>query len=117
MDKLFSVEELAKHGNATPRAIRLYIDKGLLKPMRIGRMLCFPEAALAALEKILRAKRLGFKLDEIGARRGGRNTAVIKGAIRRIEELMSDAEDEISDLKRRLDQPKGQRIAKQTKRK
>ncbi len=36
MDKFYSVDELAKAGNATPRAIRLYVDKGLLEPMRIG---------------------------------------------------------------------------------
>lgn len=109
MDKLFSVDELAKQGNTTPRAVRLYIDKGLLKPVRIGHMLCFPETALATLEKILRAKRLGFRLDEIRARRGGRNAAVMKGAIRRIEELMSDAKDEMSDLRRRLGQPSKRR--------
>ncbi len=41
MDKFYSVDELAKAGNATPRAIRLYVDKGLLEPMRIG--LSLPE--------------------------------------------------------------------------
>lgn len=102
MDKFFSVEELAKAGNTTSRAIRLYIDKGLLEPMRIGRILCFPQDAEQALEHILRAKRLGFSLDEIKACQTDRDSAVMKDAIKRIEELMADAEVEVSDLRSRL---------------
>ena len=102
MDKFYSVDELAKAGNATPRAIRLYIDKGLLEPMRIGRILCFPHAAAQALEDILRAKRLGFSLGEIKAFQADRDTAVMKGAIKRIEELMADAEVEVTGLRGRL---------------
>ena len=102
MDKFYSVDELAKAGNATPRAIRLYIDKGLLEPMRIGRIMCFLEDAAQALEDILRAKRLGFSLDEIKACQADRDTAVMKGAIKRIEELMADAEVEVTGLRGRL---------------
>lgn len=102
MDKFYSVDELAKAGNATPRAIRLYIDKGLLEPMRIGRMMCFRQDAAEALEDILRAKRLGFSLDEIKACRADRDTAVMKGAIKRIEELMADAKIEVTGLRCRL---------------
>ena len=102
MDKFYSVDELAKAGNATPRAIRLYIDKGLLEPLRIGRILCFPQAAAQALEDILRAKRLGFSLDEIKAFQADRDTAVMKGAIKRIEELIADANVEVTSLRCRL---------------
>jgi DNA-binding transcriptional MerR regulator len=102
MDKFYSVNELAKAGNANPRAIRLYIDKGLLKPMRIERILCFPQDAAQALEDILRVKRLGFSLDEIKACQANHDTAVMKGAIKRIEELMVDAEVEVTDLRCRL---------------
>lgn len=102
MDKYFSVEELARAGDITPRAVRLYIDKGLLEPMRIGRILCFPEEACTSLEKIKRAKRLGFSLDEIKACQNEPDPDVVNGAIKRIEQLMSDAEDEVSDLRRRL---------------
>ncbi len=102
MDKFYSIAELAKAGNATPRAIRLYVDKGLLKPMRIGRILCFPQDAAQALEDILRAKRLGFSLDEIKACQADHDTAVMKGAIKRIEELMADADVEVTGLRCRL---------------
>lgn len=102
MDKFFSVDELARAGNTTARAVRLYVDKGLLEPMRIGRILCFPEEAKHTLEHILRAKRLGFSLDEIRACLTERDASVMKSAIERIEQLIADAEDEVSDLRSRL---------------
>ena len=102
MDKFYSVDELAKVGNTTPGAIRLYVDKGLLEPMPIGRILCFTEDAAQILEDVPRAKRLGFSLDEIKACQTDHDTAIMKGAIKRIEELLSDAEVEVTDLRCRL---------------
>lgn len=102
MDKFFSVEELAKSGDTTARAVRLYIDKGLLEPMRIGRVICFPEEAQRTLQKIRRAKRLGFSLDEIKACQTDKDLSVLTSAIRRVEQLISDGEEEVSDLRRRL---------------
>jgi len=102
MNKVFSVNELAKAGNTTSRAIRLYVDIGLLEPMRVGRTLCFYEDAAQTLENILRAKRLGFSLKEIKDYRANGDANSLKGAVKRIEELKSDAEIEIADLKSRL---------------
>ncbi|NQV55691.1 MAG: MerR family transcriptional regulator [Rhodospirillales bacterium] len=104
MDKFYSVDELANSGKTTARTIRLYVDKGLLKPIRIGRTLCFREDAVKSLEDILRTKRLGFSLDEIKACRGDRSSARLNRTIKRIEELMSDAKTELADLHRRLAQ-------------
>ncbi|MBL6933725.1 MAG: MerR family transcriptional regulator [Rhodospirillales bacterium] len=104
MDKFLSVDELATAGNTTTRTVRLYIDKGLLAPMRIGRTYCFPENAKATLKDIKRAKRLGFSLDEIKAFHDDHNVAVIKVAIKRIEELINDGEDEVRQLRHRLAQ-------------
>ena len=104
MDKIFSVEELAKASNTTARAVRLYIDKGLLHPMRIGRMHCFTENAPITLKNILRAKRLGFSLDEIKACQTEHDTKAMNAAIKRIERLITDAENEVSDIRHRLAQ-------------
>ena len=49
----------------TPRAIRFYEDKGLLCPEREGGVRVFHDTDVARLERILRAKRLGFTLDDI----------------------------------------------------
>ena len=70
--------------------------------MRIGRMLCFLEDTLQTLEKILRAKRFGFSLDEIKICQTGHDPAAMKGAIKRIEELMTDAEVEVTHLRHRI---------------
>jgi|GEM_PF-2492338 len=102
MDKLLSVPELAKAGNTTARAVRLYIDKGLLKPMRIGRTFCFTDNAKNNLDHILRAKRLGFSLEEIRTCLNDQNTVSLKGAIKRIEQLIFDGEQEVRDLRHLL---------------
>lgn len=102
MDKLYSVGELAKAGGTTPRAVHLYVDKGLLNPIRVGRIICFPDTEALALDNIQRAKRLGFSLDEIGACRTGRNPDAIGKAISRIETLKSDANTALAGLRRRL---------------
>ena len=102
MNKIFSVGDLAKAGNTTPRAIRLYVDKGLLQPMLIGRTMGFPEDAVQTLEDILRAKRLGFSLNEIRACQNDNDSPVKKEAIKRIEALMTDARIEVADLRNRL---------------
>jgi len=102
MNKIFSVDELAKAGNTTPRTVRLYVDKGLLEPIHIGRTLGFPEDATQTLEDIFRAKRLGFSLDEIKACQADHDTPVMKDAIKRIEALMFDAKREVAVLRSRL---------------
>ena len=109
MDKIFSVDELAKAGKITSRAIRLYIEKGLLEPVRVGRTLCFYEDGTQTLENILRAKRLGFSLEEIGVYRADCDADTLKGTIKRIEELKSDAEFEVAALESRLIQVRKRR--------
>ena len=51
--------------DVTPRTIRFYEDKGLLSPSRDKNMRVFGSLDQARLEKIMRAKRLGFTLDDI----------------------------------------------------
>ena len=65
MDRLFSVGELAREADVTPRAIRFYEDKGLLSPRRAGTARVFTHRELARLRLILRGKRLGFSLADI----------------------------------------------------
>jgi DNA-binding transcriptional MerR regulator len=65
MNRLYSVTELARETNITPRAIRFYEDKGLLAPRRVGTTRVFSHRELGRLKIILRGKRLGFSLSEI----------------------------------------------------
>lgn len=59
------IAELAAHFDITTRAIRFYEDKGLLAPARAGGHRVFSILDKKKLEKILRAKRIGFSLEDI----------------------------------------------------
>jgi DNA-binding transcriptional MerR regulator len=66
MTQLFTVTELAGVLDITPRAIRFYEQKGLINPRRAGKTRVYTHRDKARLQLILRGKRLGFSLAEIG---------------------------------------------------
>jgi DNA-binding transcriptional MerR regulator len=61
----YSISELSKAFDVTPRAIRFYEDQGLLSPVREGTRRVYQEKDRVRLRLILRGKRLGFPLSEI----------------------------------------------------
>ena len=61
----WSIQAFADMFDTTPRAIRFYETKGLLSPERSGSGRVFGAVEFARLERIQRAKRLGFSLDDI----------------------------------------------------
>ena len=63
--KTYSISELAKEFDVTPRAIRFYEDQGLVSPSRKGRRRVYRERDRVRLKLILRGKRLGFALSEV----------------------------------------------------
>ncbi len=65
-ERLYSVNQLAQELGVTPRALRFYETKGLITPRRAGGNRVFDRRDRARLLLILRGKRLGFSLDEIG---------------------------------------------------
>ena len=62
----FSISELSQEFDVTTRAIRFYEDEGLLEPGRSGRRRVYSVRDRVRLKLILRGKRLGFSLSEIG---------------------------------------------------
>ena len=62
---MWGIAELAAHFEITPRAIRFYEDKGLLSPGRENGSRVFSSTDRERLARILRAKRLGFSLEDI----------------------------------------------------
>jgi DNA-binding transcriptional MerR regulator len=64
-EKTFTITELAEAFEITPRAIRFYEDKDLLRPERQGLQRVYTRRDRARLGLILRGKRLGFSLAEI----------------------------------------------------
>jgi DNA-binding transcriptional MerR regulator len=61
----FSISELAKEFDVTPRAIRFYEDQGLLAPRRDGQRRIYTPRDRTRLKLTLRGKRLGLTLAEI----------------------------------------------------
>ncbi len=61
----FSISELAREFDVTPRAIRFYEDQGLLAPRREGQRRIYTPRDRTRLKLTLRGKRLGLSLSEI----------------------------------------------------
>ena len=60
----YGISELASEFDVTPRAIRFYEEKGLLRPQRAGQRRLFSAADRVRLSLILRGKRCGLSLEE-----------------------------------------------------
>lgn len=68
MSQHYTITELAREFDVTPRAIRFYEDQGLLAPRREGSSglrRVYSGRDRARLKLTLRGKRLGFTLSEI----------------------------------------------------
>ena len=66
MEQIFTVTQLCREYGVTARALRFYEAKGLLHPAREGTRRRFDHRDKARLSLILRGKRFGFSLAEIG---------------------------------------------------
>jgi len=102
MDKLYSVEDLAQACNTTPRAVRLYMEKGLLEPMRAGRTYVFTVLSVDRLNVIQRCKRIGLSLNDIKTRFNANSTNEIEAIITRIKHITDDANTELKALGEQL---------------
>ena len=65
MSDTYTITELSGEFEITPRTIRFYEDKELLRPGRNGMNRVYSRGDRVRLKLILRGKRLGFSLDEI----------------------------------------------------
>ena len=61
----FSISDLAREFDVTPRAIRFYEDQGLLAPRRAGQRRIYAARDRTRLKLTLRGKRLGLTLSEV----------------------------------------------------
>ena len=62
----FTISDLSIEFEVTARALRFYEDQGLISPERMGLARIYSKRDRARLAWILRAKRVGFSLAEIG---------------------------------------------------
>jgi len=61
----YSISDLAREFDVTPRAIRFYEDQGLISPGRDGQRRIYTARDRTRLKLTLRGKRLGLSLSEI----------------------------------------------------
>ncbi|HTK00771.1 MAG TPA: MerR family DNA-binding transcriptional regulator [Bordetella sp.] len=61
----WTISELAREFEITPRTIRFYEDQGIVSPSRDGRNRIYDARDRARLKLALRGKRLGLQLAEI----------------------------------------------------
>jgi DNA-binding transcriptional MerR regulator len=65
-DELKGIQEVARELGITHRTLRFYEDKGLIAPQRIGTTRVYSKREMGRMRLILRGKRLGFSIREIG---------------------------------------------------
>jgi len=103
----FSIGELAQLFGITTRAIRFYEARGLLFPARIGANRTYTYRDRARLALILRAKNLGFSLEEIGEYLAlydadPQQQAQTKLLLEKVEAHIKDLNQKRADLERTL---------------
>ena len=64
-NQTFTISELDREFNITPRSIRHYEDEQLITPERNGSQRIYRKGDRVRLQLILRGKRIGFSLSEI----------------------------------------------------
>ncbi|MGE0094696.1 MAG: MerR family transcriptional regulator [Alphaproteobacteria bacterium] len=66
MAERYTIQEVGKEFGLTARALRHYEELGLLAPARRGTVRLYSENDRKRLRLVLRGRRLGFSLEEIG---------------------------------------------------
>jgi DNA-binding transcriptional MerR regulator len=95
----WGIQEFAKMFAITPRTLRFYEDKGLISPDRRSGGRVYGARDYVRTERILRAKDMGYSLDDIGEL-----FEIIDGEVRGKTELLrrkTTIEQAVKDLRRR----------------
>ena len=92
MDNKMTSGEIAKKAGVSQKAVRLYDEKGLLKPTGYseGNYRLYDQGALEILEKIVALKQIGFSLEEIRDNLTNGDTGDIREALNIQLQIMKD---------------------------
>lgn len=97
MDKKMTSGEIAKKAGVSQKAIRLYDEKGLLKPSDYseGNYRLYDKEALQVLEKIIALKQIGYSLEEIYENLIAKSNQDVIGSLKNQLELMEAKKAEL----------------------
>jgi DNA-binding transcriptional MerR regulator len=108
--RTYTIRQLCLEFKCTPRALRFYEDKGLLNPARDGMNRVYSYRDRGRLVLILRGKRVGLSLSEIGeildlyeadengAQQAAKSLRKFKERIVALEQQKKDIDDAIAQL-------------------
>lgn len=107
MREYYTITELTREFDISTRTLRFYEDEGLIQPVRRGRTRLFRPSDRHLLKQILRGKRLGFSISEIGEivqmyREPPGEVGQLKLMIKRIDEKREDLRQKRRDLEETL---------------
>ena len=109
--RTYTIRQLCLEFKCTPRALRFYEDKGLLNPARDGMNRVYSYRDRGRLQLILRGKRVGLSLAEIGeildlyeaddtgAQQAAKSLRKFRERIVALEQQKRDIDDAISQLR------------------
>jgi DNA-binding transcriptional MerR regulator len=100
--KTYTISALAKEFDVSHRTIRFYEEKGLLAPLRSkGNQRIYRRRDRARLKLILRGKRFGYTLEEIGQIIGYTDLDVDE--VRQIQTALAFGERKLRDIRERIE--------------
>lgn len=100
--RTYTIGELARMFEVTPRTIRFYEQEGLLAPERRGQTRIYHEKDRVRLKLTLRGKRLGFSLAEI-REVVEMYDAMPDGNARQLKRLLEILADKRNNMERQLE--------------
>lgn len=110
--RTYTIRQLCQEFKCTPRALRFYEDKGLLAPAREGLNRVYTYKDRGRLQLILRGKRVGLSLAEIGeildlyelgdggAQQAAKSLRKFRERIVALERQKIDIDEQIGELQR-----------------
>ena len=102
-ERSYSISELAREFDISPRTIRFYEEKKLIAPRRTkGNQRIYLKRDRARLKLILRGKRFGYTLDEIAEMIG--MTDVDMSEATQIEKSLAYGEKKLAEIREHIEE-------------